>query len=74
MLVDKGVLAKRRGIGMFVAPGARDLLVAERRAAFADRFLEPMLAEARTLGLAPRDLVGLIEERTAARTTQGATP
>ena len=25
MLVDKGVLYKRRGIGMFVAPGAREL-------------------------------------------------
>ena len=37
MLVDKGVLYKRRGIGMFVAAGARDLLLAERRAAFADR-------------------------------------
>ena len=31
MLTDKGVLYKQRGIGMFVAPGARDLLLAERR-------------------------------------------
>ena len=38
MLVDKGVLYKRRGIGMFVAPGARELLLAERRTAFADRY------------------------------------
>src|SRR5690606_14249292 len=29
MLVDKGVLYKRRGIGMFVADGARDLLLSE---------------------------------------------
>ena len=54
MLVDKGVLYKRRGIGMFVSPGARALLRAERRATFADRFVEPMLAEARTLGLGAR--------------------
>ena len=65
MLVDKGVLYKRRGIGMFVAPGARALLRAERRAAFADRFVEPLLAEARTLGIEPEDLTELIRERAA---------
>ncbi|WP_457099847.1 GntR family transcriptional regulator [Microbacterium sp. P5_E9] len=65
MLVDKGVLYKRRGIGMFVSPGARALLRAERRAAFADRFVEPLLAEARTLGFEPDDLTELIRERAA---------
>ena len=63
MLVDKGVLYKRRGIGMFVAPGARELLLAERRTAFADRFVEPLLAEARKLGLGPDDLSRLILDR-----------
>lgn len=65
MLVDKGVLYKRRGIGMFVAPGARDLLLAERRTAFADRFVEPLLVEARKLGLGPDDLAALIRDRAA---------
>ena len=31
-LVDEGVLYKRRGIGMFVAEGARERLLAQRRA------------------------------------------
>jgi GntR family transcriptional regulator len=65
MLVDKGVLYKRRGIGMFVAPGARDLLLAERRTVFADRFVEPLLAEARKLGLGADDLTDLIRDRAA---------
>ena len=65
LLVDKGVLHKRRGIGMFVAFGARDQLLAERRAAFADRYVDPLLAEARNLGLTPDDLTGLIRERAA---------
>jgi DNA-binding transcriptional regulator YhcF (GntR family) len=65
MLVDKGVLYKRRGIGMFVAPGARGLLLAERRTAFADRYLDPLLAEARKLGLGPDDLSRLIHDRAA---------
>ncbi len=70
MLVDKGVLYKRRGIGMFVASGARERLLEERRAAFADRYLEPLLAEARKLGLGPEDLGRLIRERAA---TEGST-
>ncbi|WP_248242429.1 GntR family transcriptional regulator [Microbacterium kunmingense] len=65
MLVDKGVLYKRRGIGMFVAPGARERLLDERRTAFADRYVEPLLAEARKLGLGPADLTALINDRAA---------
>jgi len=67
MLTDKGVLYKRRGIGMFVAAGAKDLLLGERRSAFADRYIDPLLAEARTLGLDASDIAALLVER-AART------
>lgn len=63
MLVDKGVIYKRRGIGMFVAAGARELLLTERRTAFSDRYIAPLLAEARTIGLGPDDLARLIRER-----------
>ena len=76
MLTDKGVLYKQRGIGMFVAPGARDLLLAERRSAFADRFVDPLLTEARKLGLGPDDLALLIRDRAGAHvatTTEGHT-
>ena len=71
MLVDKGILAKRRGIGMFVEPGARETLLTERRAAFADRFIQPLIAEARTLGLGPDDLAQLVRERASADITEG---
>ena len=60
MLVDKGVLYKRRGIGMFVAAGARDLLLAERRREFALRYVQPLLIEARRIGLGPDDVANLI--------------
>lgn len=68
MLVEKGVLYKRRGIGMFVAPGARELLLSERRAAFADGFVRPLLTEARRIGLSPDDVRALISEH-ATQTT-----
>ena len=67
MLVDKGVLYKRRGIGMFVAPGARELLMTERRAVFADRFVAPLLAEADKLGLGTDELTRLILDRADAQ-------
>ncbi|MDT3316089.1 GntR family transcriptional regulator [Microbacterium sp. KSW4-11] len=71
MLTDKGVLVKRRGIGMFVADGARELLLTERRSAFADRYLDPLIAEARKLGLGPDDLARLLTERATASGTKG---
>jgi GntR family transcriptional regulator len=62
LLVDQGVLIKRRGVGMFVADGALTLIRTARRAAFEERFLTPLLAEARTLGIDPDSLVALIRK------------
>ena len=60
LLVDDGVLEKRRGIGMFVAAGAREQLRAHRRKQFAEQYLDPMLAEASRLGIDTDTLVSLI--------------
>jgi DNA-binding transcriptional regulator YhcF (GntR family) len=62
MLTDEGLLEKRRGIGMFVAVGARDRLLADRRKRFAERYVEPLVAEAARLGMDANDLVALIRE------------
>jgi DNA-binding transcriptional regulator YhcF (GntR family) len=61
LLVDDGVLEKRRGIGMFVAAGAREQLRARRRKQFAEQYLDPMLAEAGRLGIDTDALVTLIQ-------------
>ena len=63
LLVDEGILYKRRGIGMFVARGARDKILAKRRDAFAENQIAPMLAEARSLGITKEELVTMIEEK-----------
>ena len=68
LLVDKGVLYKQRGIGMFVASGARQALLKERRATFSDTYLEPLVAEAHKLGLSADDLAALINQRFSERT------
>jgi GntR family transcriptional regulator len=62
MLTDEGLLEKRRGIGMFVAAGARDRLLGERRKRFAERYVEPLVAEAGRLGIDADELVALIRE------------
>jgi len=56
-LVAEGVLVKQRGIGMFVADGARQRLLAARRARYFDDVLAPALAEARRIGIDGDELV-----------------
>jgi DNA-binding transcriptional regulator YhcF (GntR family) len=67
MLTDDGLLEKRRGIGMFVAAGARDRLLTERRKRFAERYVEPLVAEASRLGIDADELVALIRESSYAQ-------
>ena len=67
VLIDEGLLEKRRGIGMFVAAGARTRLLAARRKQFAERYLEPLVAEASRLGIDPDELVGLIRKSSNAQ-------
>jgi GntR family transcriptional regulator len=62
LLADDGLLEKRRGIGMFVATGARQRLRARRRAEFTQRYVEPLLTEAVRLGIDTDELFALIEE------------
>ncbi|MCW2909547.1 MAG: transcriptional regulator, GntR family [Actinomycetia bacterium] len=60
LLVDDGVVEKRRGIGMFVAAGAQEQLRAGRRKRFAEQYVDPMLAEANRLRIDTDTLVSLI--------------
>ena len=65
MLVEEGVLEKRRGIGMFVAAGAREQLLAMRRKLFAEQYVDPLVAEANRLGIDSDTLVSLVRETSA---------
>jgi DNA-binding transcriptional regulator YhcF (GntR family) len=59
-LVDDGLLYKKRGLGMFVAPGAGERLRAERRARFFDDVLAPVVAEAQRLAIPIDDVIDAI--------------
>lgn len=60
LLVDAGILYKKRGIGMFVADGALARIRANRREQFRDEFVRPLLAEAAGLGISRAQLADMI--------------
>ena len=62
LLADDGLLEKRRGIGMFVAAGARQRLLAQRREHFVERYVRPLLTEATRLGIDDGELIAVIKE------------
>jgi len=62
-LVDAGILYKRRGVGMFVALGAREKILSKRREHFCHNFVEPLLQEAARLGIAEEGVISMIRER-----------
>ena len=61
LLVDAGLLYKKRGVGMFVSPGAREKLRQTRRERFYQDYVQRMVREARNLGLTDQELRGLLE-------------
>ena len=60
LLVDEGIIYKKRGVGMFVSTGARENILARRKKAFYQDFLLPMLEEAKNIGLSSEDVVGIL--------------
>jgi len=61
-LVADGLLYKRRGLGMFVATGAREQLLKRRRSEFADQYLRPLMSEAHKIGISSRELTTMIDD------------
>lgn len=72
LLVEGGVLHKRRGLGMFVSVGARDQLVEQRTGRFRDDYVRPLLREADQLGLTRPDVHRLIDTEPTAPPTDTA--
>ena len=60
LLVDEGILYKKRGIGMFVAEGAKEHIIEKRRDAFYEKYVKGLLEEAKSLGISSEQLVEMI--------------
>ncbi len=60
LLVDEGILYKKRGIGMFVAEGARQKVIFKRKEQFFDQYIVTMIHEAKKLGITVEQLADMI--------------
>lgn len=61
ILTDNGILYKKRGIGMFVAAGAKKKITDARKNNFKEDYVAGMVREAKRLGLKKQELVLMIE-------------
>lgn len=61
VLVDDGILYKKRGVGMFVCVGARERIMRKRRAGFYESFVLALLDEAKKLDISRSEVVAMIE-------------
>jgi DNA-binding transcriptional regulator YhcF (GntR family) len=57
ILVDEGILYKKRGIGMFVSSGAADKIRLRRKQTFYEIRLAELLLEAKSLGITKDELI-----------------
>lgn len=60
-LTDKGILYKKRGIGMAVTDGAKNIILAERKERFFSQQLKEFLSAAEKLGITQSKLIEIIK-------------
>lgn len=61
LLVDEGILYKKRGIGMFVATGSKTKIIEKRKKAFYETYVKRLLEEAASLGITKQEIAQMIE-------------
>ena len=62
LLVEEGILYKKRGIGMFVAEGAKAVIMKKRKEHFFDDYIKGLLSEAASLGISRKELIEMIAD------------
>lgn len=65
LLVDEAILYKKRGIGMFVAQGAKEAVKKKRKDKFYETFVKTLLDEAESLGISKEELIIMIQNHSA---------
>lgn len=61
LLVEEGILYKKRGIGMFVADGARNMIIRKRRTKFIEDYISKLIREAKKLNITKEELIEIIK-------------
>jgi len=61
MLTEDGILYKKRGLGMFVAKGAREMILIKRKHQFMEKFVIPLLSEAEKLSISMEEINDMLK-------------
>lgn len=61
ILVDEGILYKKRGIGMFVAEGGKRQIIVKRKEGFYEKYVVSLVREAKQLNIDTEELVEMIK-------------
>ena len=62
LLVEEGIIYKKRGIGMFVTTGAQAQIMQKRRDSFYEKYIVTLLEEAKRLGISSGELAEMIHK------------
>ena len=61
VLTDRGIITKKRGIGMAVTPQAREQILAARRQVFHDKTVPDFINRASTIGITGPELLDIVQ-------------
>lgn len=61
ILVDSGIVYKKRGLGMFVSTGAKEKILDKRKEVFYESFITSLVSEAKKLLISKDEIMELIE-------------
>ena len=62
LLVNEGLVYKKRGIGMFVAEGAVEKLIGQQRETFRENYVKALLKEAKRLRIPVEELQSIVSD------------
>lgn len=60
-LVDEELVYKKRGVGMFVKEGAKEVIKKRRRDDFVTSYIKDMVRESKRLGITREEIIAYIE-------------
>ncbi|TCT15481.1 DNA-binding transcriptional regulator YhcF (GntR family) [Natranaerovirga pectinivora] len=61
LLVDEGIIYKKRGVGMFVSVGAKEKILSKRKESFYEGFICALINEAEKLNITKSEIIKMIE-------------
>lgn len=62
LLVDDGIVYKKRGVGMFVSTGGKEKVIYKRKQNFYKTFIVPLINEAKNLNISQDELLNMIKQ------------